>query len=59
MIAYGIGVLPLIKNIKREILDVTQTWYSDDAGYLGTSARLETYFDSLTRQGTGRGYHPK
>ena len=27
-------------------------------GTLGMFARLETYFDSLTLQGTGRGYPP-
>ena len=61
MIAYGIGILPLIKNIKREIPDVTQPWYADKDGYLDTFARIETYFDSLTRQGQGpgRGYYPK
>ena len=49
MIAYGIGILPLIKNPKRAIPDVTQPWYTDDAGDLGTFARLDTYFDLLTR----------
>ena len=58
MIAYGIGILPLIKNLKQETPDVTQPWYTDDAGALGIFARLETYFDSLTRQGPGRGYQP-
>ena len=45
MIAYGTGILPLIKNLKQEISDVTQPWYADDAGALGTFAILETYFD--------------
>ena len=58
MIAYGIGILPLTKNLKRAIPDITQPWYADDAGDLGTFARLETYFDSLKLQGPGRGYHP-
>ena len=58
MIAYGIGILPLIKNLKRAIPEVTQPWQADDAGALGTFARLETYFDSLTRQSPGQGYHP-
>ena len=57
MIAYGIGILPLIKNIKREISDVTQPCYADNAGDLGTFTRLKTYFYSLTSQGPGRGYH--
>ena len=59
MIAYGIGILPNIKNIKQSMPDVTHTWYDDDAEYLGTFSRLETYFDSLTRQDPGWGYHPK
>ena len=59
MITYRIGILPLIKNLKREIPDVTQPWYADDSGYLGTFTRLETYFNSLTRQGLGWGYHPE
>ena len=44
MIVYGIGILPLIKNLKGEITDVTQTWYADDAGAVGTFAIIETYF---------------
>ena len=59
MIAYGIGILPLINNLKQEIPDVTQPWHADDAGDLGMFSILEIYFDSLTRQGLGRGYHPE
>ena len=59
MIVCGIRILPLIKNLKREIPDVTHPWYADDAGALGAFARLKTYFDSLTRQGPGQEYHPK
>ena len=59
MIVYGIGILPLIKNLKQAISDVTQPWYADNTGALGTLAILETYFDFLTRQVPGHGYHPK
>ena len=58
MIAYRIRILPLIKNIKRDIPDVTQPWYVDNAGALDTFARLETYFDSMTRQGPRQEYRP-
>ena len=57
MIMYGIGILSLINNLKRSITRVT--WYAENAGALVTFVRLETYFDSLTRQGPGRGYHPE
>ena len=59
MIVYGIGILPLIKNIKMEIPDVTQPWYAGNSGALGTFSRLETYYDSLTRQGPEWGYYPE
>ena len=59
MIAYGIGILPLINNLKQEIPDFTQPWYTDDYGALGMFSRIETYFYSLTCQGLGRGYNPE
>ena len=52
-------ILTLIKHIKREIPDITHPWYYDDAGALGTFTRIETYFNPLTHQGPGRGYHPE
>ena len=42
MIAYSTVILPLIKNLKREIPVVTQPWYADDAGALGKFAIIET-----------------
>ena len=59
MIAYDIGTLPLKRNTKREIPDVTQPWYADDAEALGTFAIIETYFDLLTHQCLGRRYYPE
>ena len=59
MLAYGIGILPLIKNLNQEIPDVKQPWHADNDGALGKFAILETYFDSLTLQGPGWGYHPE
>ena len=59
MIVYGIGILQLINNLRGAIPDVTHPWYDNDTGDLGTFVRLETYFDSLTRQVPGRGYYPK
>ena len=59
IIAYGIGILPLINNIKREIPDIIHPWYSDDAISLGTSTILETCFYLLTYQVPGKVYHPE
>ena len=59
MITYGIGILPLTKNLKQEIPEVDQPWYADKAGALGTFARIDTYFISLNFQGPGCGYSLK
>ena len=59
MIVYGIGILPLINNLKREIPDVTQPCYADNSGALGTFVILETCFDLLTCQGLVQGYYTK
>ena len=39
--------------------DVTQPSYADDSGALGTFKRIVNYFNSLIRQGLGRGYYPE
>ena len=59
MVAYGISILPLTSNLKREISDVTHPWYAEDAVVLGKFAIIEIYFNSLTHQGPGRGYYSK
>ena len=59
MITFGIGILPLIKNLRRDLPDINQPWYTDDSGALGIFARSETYFNFLTRQGPRRGYYPE
>ena len=35
MVAYGIGVLPLIKNMKALHPDITHTRYAGNAGTMG------------------------
>ena len=59
MVAYGIGVLPLIKQLKAEYPDITYPCYADDTGSLGTFVNAELYFNLLKRFGPGRGYYPK
>ena len=51
MVAYGICIPPLIKTPKRELPDITQTWYAYNAGALVTFARIHAYFHLLTHQG--------
>ena len=47
MFAYGIGILLLIKQLKAVFLDVTQPWYANNSGTLGTFARVGSYFNLL------------
>ena len=58
MVAYGLGVLPLIKNLKIAYPDVTQPWYDDNAGALGKFVNIEVCFNSLTQLVTERSYYP-
>ena len=47
MFAYGIGVIPMIKKLKTEHPDITQTLNDDDVGALGTSGNIELYFNLI------------
>ena len=47
MIAYGIGVLPLIRELREAHPRVTQPWYADDAGVGGTFAEVQAHFQDL------------
>jgi hypothetical protein len=59
MAAYGILLLPLIRQLKREIPEVSQPWYADDAGAGGNFGDLRRYFERLQELGPSRGYHPE
>ena len=47
VVAYGIGVIPLIKHLKSGFLDISQLWYSDNAGALCTFSNVKLYLNSL------------
>ena len=59
MIAYGIGVLPLIRELMEDNPRVTQPWYADDAGAGGTFAKVQAHFQDLQVRGPARGYYPE
>ena len=44
MVAYSIGVIPSTKRLKAEFPDITQPWYSDGDGTLGTFESIKLYF---------------
>ena len=51
---YGIGILPLINDLKTEFPDVIQLWYADNTGELGLFERVDVYFHSLEQHGPGQ-----
>ena len=59
MSSYGIGVLPLIKNLKAAHPGVTQPWYNRNAGAILTFGNIELYFNLLKLFGLSRGYYPE
>ena len=48
MVPYGIRVFLLINQPKSAYPVITQFWYSDNLGALGTNNNTELYFNSLT-----------
>ena len=59
MIAYGIGVLPLIRELREAHPRVTQPWHADDAGAGGTFIDAHANFQYLQARGPARGYYPE
>ena len=59
MIAYGIGVLPLIRELRESHPRVTQPWSADDAGTGGTFQQVQAYFQDLQARGPAWGYYPE
>ena len=59
MIAYGIGVFPLIRELQGAHPRVTQPWYTDDARAGGTFQKILEHFWDLQARGPSRGYYPE
>ena len=59
MIIYGVGMLPLTRSLKRQILDCLQPWYADDAAAGGKFDAIGRYYNLLCAEGSGRGYFPE
>ena len=58
MIAYGIGVLPLIRELRGAYPRITQPWYADDAGEGGAFIDVQEHFQDLQARGLAWGYSP-
>ena len=56
MIAYGIRVLPLIRELQGYHPHVTQPWYVDDAGLGRKFGHILEHLRDLQVRGPARGY---
>ena len=56
MIAYGIGVLPIIQYLRYAHPHITQPWYANDVGKGGKFGIILAYFQDLQAGGSPRGY---
>jgi hypothetical protein len=59
MFAYGIGILPLIGQLKAKFPQVEQPWYADDAGAGAKFNEIERFFRRLCEIGPLFGYYPE
>jgi hypothetical protein len=56
MVLYGLAVLPLVRQLKREFPLVEQPWYADDAAAGGQFSALHKQFRRLQELGPSFGY---
>ena len=59
MIEYGIGVFPLIMELRGDNLFVTQPWYADNAGEGGKFTNILEHIQDLQARGPAWGYYPE
>ena len=59
MFVYGIGLLPLIRTLKKSFPELDQTWYADDACSGGKFDSIKLHFRKLQEIGPLYGYYPE
>ena len=59
MISYGMGVLPLIRELRGAHPCVTHLWYADDAGAGEEFSHILENLRDLQARGLARGYYPE
>jgi hypothetical protein len=59
MVAYGVGILPLIRVLKQEFPEVEQLLYAYDAGTGGKCGSIRRQITKLQEIGPNYGYFPE
>ena len=58
MILYGIGLLPLAKDLRLHDPSILQPWCADDFALEGPSVKVACLFQHLCQHGPDVGYFP-
>ena len=58
MILYGIGLLPLAEDLRRQDPSILQPWYADDFALEGPAESVARLFQRLCQRGPDVGYFP-
>ena len=56
MITYGIGVLPITRDLRRDHPRVMQPWYAGNAGAVGEFRDIMAHYRDLQLRGPALGY---
>jgi hypothetical protein len=56
IVLFGLAVMPLIRRLKREVLEVHQAWYADDAAAAATFPLIHLFMEKLIELGPAVGY---
>ena len=59
MVAYGLVILPLVRELRQAHPGVTHPWYADGTGAGGTFEGIRRHLDGLMVRGAPQGYFPE
>jgi hypothetical protein len=59
MILYGLSLTPLAETIRAAVPNLSQPWYADDSGFVGSVSALAQAQTLLQELGPRRGYYPE
>jgi hypothetical protein len=59
VVAFGLAVMPLTRQLKREVHQVHQAWYANDAAAAADFTSIKIFMERLIELGPAYGYFPE
>jgi hypothetical protein len=56
IVAFGLGLMPLIRRLKEELPTVHQPWYADDAAAASSFSKIREFMNFLEKHGPSYSY---